>query len=67
MASRASAAAVLQAFSTTVNAESSQLDGLIADGDIDVGEYDFEHFPAEDGGWLVHGVTFADLTVISED
>lgn len=57
----------LQAFSPAVNAGSSALNGLLINGTIDVERADFEHFPAKDGGWLVHSVTFANLTIISED
>lgn len=54
----------LQTFSPAVNALSSELDGFLADGDITVGDCDFEHFPSRTGGWLVHGVTTATLTRI---
>ena len=57
----------LQTFSPDVNALSSQLDTYLANGDLDLEGADFEHFPAADGGWLVHGITLANLSVISGD
>uniref|UniRef100_A0A6M3LF44 Tail protein n=1 Tax=viral metagenome TaxID=1070528 RepID=A0A6M3LF44_9ZZZZ len=57
----------LQTFSPSVNALSSQLDTFLANGDIDVEGADFAHYPGKDGGWLVHGVTFANLSIISGD
>lgn len=55
----------LQSFAA--HADSTSLDGFLSDGDLDLESYDFEHFPNEAGGWLVHGVTFATLTLISEE
>jgi hypothetical protein len=57
----------LQTFSPTVESESNQLDTFAANGEIEVQSCDFEHFPAEDGGWLVHGVTMAIISIISEE
>lgn len=69
----------LQAFSPDVHAESSQLDGYLGDGTIDNEEWDIVYHSAADedegsaaaahayGGWLVHGVSYAKLTIISED
>ena len=55
----------LQSFAA--HTDSTSLDGFLSDGDIDVDNYDFEHYPNEAGGWLVHGVTFATLNLISEE
>ena len=56
----------LQTFSPTVNTESNQLDTYAQNGEVAVEGCDFEHFPAEDCGWLVHGVTTATVHIISE-
>lgn len=55
----------LQAFSTVVESESSQLDGFAADGEIHNEGYDFEYFNSENGTWLVHGVTYSTILVLS--
>ena len=69
----------LQAFSPSVHAESSQLDGYLADGTIDNEEWDILYITPDDedqesveaahryGGWLAHGVSYSKLTIISED
>lgn len=59
----------IQAFAPAINPNSSRLNGYLigADGDIDNEGYDFEYFPAERGGWLVHGVTTSKVTTHSED
>jgi hypothetical protein len=56
----------LQAFSPSVHAESNQLDTFLANGTIDNEEYDFEYFDAS-GSWLVHGVTYSLLTILSTE
>jgi len=57
----------LQTFSPTVEAESSQLDTFASNGDIENQEYDFEYFPSDEGGYLVHGVTYCLITILSEE
>ncbi len=55
----------LQAYSVVVESESSQLDGFLADGEIRNEGYDFEYFNSENGTWLVHGVTYSTILVLS--
>lgn len=55
----------LQAFSTVVESESSQLDGFASDGIVFNEGYDFEYFNAEGGTWLVHGTTYSTIIILS--
>lgn len=56
----------LQTFSPTVNAASSQLDGFLADGEIEVEGFSFEYF--NNNGWyLAHGMTYALITILSTE
>ncbi len=59
----------LQTFATTTHAESDQLDGIAEDGDVFVLDTpDFDYFgPQENGGWLIHGIVLAQVTLISAD
>jgi len=54
----------LQAFSSTVESESSQLDGFAADGQVVNEGYDFEYYNAN-GNYLVHGVTYSTVIILS--
>jgi len=57
-----------QTFSPSVNTNSTQLDGFLGDGDLDLTEHDFLYFEDPDaGGWLVNGQTTALLHIISEE
>ena len=56
----------LQTFSPSNVPASSQLDGFVADGDIENEDYDFRYYAADDGGcWLVYGVSTSLITLLS--
>lgn len=56
----------LQTFSPIVHSESTQLDGLLADGQIENEGFDFEYF--NNAGWyLAHGMSYSVLEVLSTE